>query len=168
MVPQEPFLFSATIADNISFGVDHASMDEIVEVSRLVRMHDEIGKFPDRYDQRVGERGITLSGGQKQRIAIARAILQRPRILILDDVLSAVDSETETTILEGLRDWTEDLTALIVTHRLSAITHADEILVLDQGRIVERGNHRELLNKKGRYHKLWRRQTVEGELEDFE
>jgi len=168
MVPQEPFLFSATIADNISFGVDHASMDEIVEVSRLVRMHDEINKFPDRYDQRVGERGITLSGGQKQRIAIARAILQRPRILILDDVLSAVDSETETTILEGLRDWTQNLTALIVTHRLSAVTHADEILVLDQGRIVERGNHQELLAKKGRYHKLWRRQTVEGELEDLE
>jgi ATP-binding cassette subfamily B protein len=168
MVPQEPFLFSATIADNISFGVDHASMDEIVEVSRLVRMHDEIGKFPDRYDQRVGERGITLSGGQKQRIAIARAILQRPQILILDDVLSAVDSETETTILEGLRKWTQDLTALIVTHRLSAITHADEILVIDEGRIVERGNHRDLLDKKGRYHKLWRRQTVEGELEDLE
>ncbi|MDE0960931.1 MAG: ABC transporter ATP-binding protein [Planctomycetota bacterium] len=168
MVPQEPFLFSATIAENISFGVDHASMDDIVEVSRLVRMHDEIDHFPDQYDQRVGERGITLSGGQKQRIAIARAILQRPRILILDDVLSAVDSETETTILEGLRDWTQDLTALIVTHRLSAITHADEILVLDEGRIVERGDHRSLLAKKGRYHKLWRRQTVESELEDLQ
>ena len=88
--------------------------------------------------------------------------------MILDDVLSAVDSETETTILEGLRDWTQNLTALIVTHRLSAVTHADEILVLDQGRIVERGNHQELLAKKGRYHKLWRRQTVEGELEDLE
>ena len=123
---------------------------------------------PPGLDQRVGERGVTLSGGQKQRIAIARAILQRPRILILDDVLSAVDSETETTILEGLRDWTQDLTALIVTHRLSAITHADEIIVLDEGRIIERGNHRSLLEKRGKYQKLWRRQTVESELEDLE
>ena len=116
----------------------------------------------------MGERGVTLSGGQKQRIAIARAILQRPQILILDDVLSAVDSETEATILEGLRDWTKNLTALIVTHRLSAITHANEIIVLDEGRIIERGDHSSLLEKKGRYHKLWRRQTVESELEDLE
>ena len=143
-------------------------MDEIQEVARLVRIEDEVHKFPDLYDQRVGERGVTLSGGQKQRIAIARAILQRPRILILDDVLSAVDSETETTILEGLRDWTQDLTALIVTHRLSAITHADEIIVLDEGRVIERGNHRSLLEKRGKYQKLWRRQTVESELEDLE
>jgi len=168
MVPQEPFLFSATIASNISYGVENASIDEIVEVARLVHIDDEINKFPDRYDQRVGERGVTLSGGQKQRIAIARAILQRPKILILDDVLSAVDSETEATILEGLRDWTKNLTALIVTHRLSAITHANEIIVLDEGRIIERGDHSSLLEKKGRYHKLWRRQTVESELEDLE
>jgi len=168
MVPQEPFLFSATIADNISFGVDDASMDDIISVSRLVKMDDEINKFPSRYDQRVGERGVTLSGGQKQRIAIARAILQRPLILILDDVLSAVDSETETTILEGLKDWTKNLTALIVTHRLSAITHADEIIVLDKGRIIERGDHESLRRMKGRYHKMWRRQTVESELEDLE
>lgn len=168
MVPQEPFLFSATIAENIAFGVDDASSDDILQVSRLVRMDEEINKFQDRYQQRVGERGITLSGGQKQRIAIARAILQRPRILILDDVLSAVDSETEATILEGLKNWTRDLTALIVTHRLSAIAHADEIIVLDKGRIVERGQHQELINNKGRYHKLWRRQTVESELEGLE
>ncbi len=168
MVPQEPFLFSATIADNIAYGVDDASQEEIMAVARLVSIDDEIKKFPDGFDQRVGERGITLSGGQKQRIAIARAILQRPRILILDDVLSAVDSETETTIIEGLRDWTQNLTALIVTHRLSAITHADQIIVLDEGRIVEQGNHKTLLEKKGRYHKLWRRQTVKSELEDLE
>ena len=168
MVPQEPFLFSATIAENIAFGVADASMDEIEKVARLVRIEDEICKFPDLYDQRVGERGVTLSGGQKQRIAIARAILQRPRILILDDVLSAVDSETETTILEGLRDWTQDLTALIVTHRLSAIIHADEIIVLDEGRIIERGDHPSLLKKRGRYYKLWRKQTVESELEGLQ
>ena len=143
-------------------------MDDIISVSRLVKMDDEINKFPSRYDQRVGERGVTLSGGQKQRIAIARAILQRPLILILDDVLSAVDSETETTILEGLKDWTKNLTALIVTHRLSAITHADEIIVLDEGRIIERGDHESLRRMKGRYHKMWRRQTVESELEDLE
>ena len=168
MVPQEPFLFSATIAENIAFGVGDASEEEIRAVARLVRIDQEIDKFPGGYQQRVGERGITLSGGQKQRIAIARAILQKPRILLLDDVLSAVDSETETSILEGLRDWTRDLTALIVTHRLSAVTHADEILVLDGGRVVERGTHAELLELKGRYSQLWRKQTIESELEDLE
>ncbi|NCG13499.1 MAG: ATP-binding cassette domain-containing protein [Proteobacteria bacterium] len=168
MVPQEPFLFSATVAENISFGVDNATHEEIVAVARLVRMDQEIEKFPDGYNQRVGERGITLSGGQKQRLAIARAILQRPRILLLDDVLSAVDSETETAILAGLKDWTRDLTSLIVTHRLSAVTHADEIVVLEDGRIVERGTHQSLLEKKGRYNNLWKKQTIESELEDLE
>ena len=168
MVPQEPFLFSATVAENISFGVDDATHEEIVAVARLVRMDQEIEKFPDGYNQRVGERGITLSGGQKQRLAIARAILQRPRILLLDDVLSAVDSETETAILAGLQDWTRDLTSLIVTHRLSAVTHADEIVVLEDGRIVERGTHQSLLEKKGRYDNLWKKQTIESELEDLE
>ncbi len=168
MVPQEPFLFSATVAENISFGVDNATHEEIVAVARLVRMDQEIEKFPDGYNQRVGERGITLSGGQKQRLAIARAILQRPRILLLDDVLSAVDSETETAILAGLKDWTRDLTSLIVTHRLSAVTHADEIVVLEDGRIVERGTHQSLLEKKGRYDNLWKKQTIESELEDLE
>ena len=167
-VPQEPFLFSATIADNISFGVDGATQADIEKVARLVKMDEEICKFPDQYQQRVGERGVTLNGGQKQRLAIARAILQRPQILILDDVLSAVDSETETTILEGLRDWTEELTALIVTHRLSAIVHADEIIVLDEARIIERGSHESLLEKKGHYWRLWKRQSVESELEDLE
>ncbi|MDC0852814.1 ABC transporter ATP-binding protein [Planctomycetota bacterium] len=168
MVPQEPFLFSATVEENISFGVDNATHEEIVAVARLVRMDQEIEKFPDGYNQRVGERGITLSGGQKQRLAIARAILQRPRILLLDDVLSAVDSETETAILAGLKDWTRDLTSLIVTHRLSAVTHADEIVVLEDGRIVERGTHQSLLEKKGRYNNLWKKQTIESELEDLE
>jgi len=168
MVPQEPFLFSATIAENIAFGVDDASDEQVRAVARLVRIDQEIDKFPNGYGQRVGERGITLSGGQKQRIAIARAILQKPRILLLDDVLSAVDSETETSILEGLKDWTRDLTALIVTHRLSAVTHADEILVLDGGKVIERGTHSELLEKKGKYSELWRKQTIESELEDLE
>lgn len=168
MVPQEPFLFSATIAENIAFGVGDASDEQVRAVARLVRIDQEIDKFPNGYGQRVGERGITLSGGQKQRIAIARAILQKPRILLLDDVLSAVDSETETSILEGLKDWTRDLTALIVTHRLSAVTHADEILVLDGGKVIERGTHAELLEKKGKYSELWRKQTIESELEDLE
>ena len=168
MVPQEPFLFSATIAENIAFGVGDASEEQVRAVARLVRIDQEIDKFPNGYGQRVGERGITLSGGQKQRIAIARAILQKPRILLLDDVLSAVDSETETSILEGLKDWTRDLTSLIVTHRLSAVTHADEILVLDGGKVIERGTHSELLEKKGKYSELWRKQTIESELEDLE
>lgn len=167
LVSQEPFLFSATIAENIAFGAPDADPEEIERVARLVRIHDEIENFPHGYRQRVGERGITLSGGQKQRIALARAILARPRILLLDDVLSAVDADTEAHIIAGLREWTADLSTIIVSHRLSAVRHADEILVLDRGRVEARGTHASLMGEGGRYARLYRRQTLEAELEDL-
>ena len=163
-VSQEPFLFSATVEENITFGVDRATAEEITEVARLVCIHDEILSFPYGYAQRVGERGITLSGGQKQRIALARALLKRPRILVLDDVLSAMDAETEAKILAGLRTWTADLTTVIATHRLSAVRHADDILVLVDGRVVERGTHPELVAASGLYAGLHRKQILEDEL----
>ncbi|MGE3164531.1 MAG: ABC transporter ATP-binding protein [Planctomycetota bacterium] len=164
-VPQEPFLFSATVRENLSFGVDAPTDAQIGEVSEVVRIRDEILGFPDGYEQRVGERGITLSGGQKQRVALARALLKRPRILLLDDVLSAVDAATETEILAGLRRFTSDLTTVIVSHRLSAVRHAAQIVVLRDSHIVERGTHDALLSQGGYYAELYRRQSLEDELE---
>lgn len=166
-VPQEAFLFSATIRENISFGVDDATEEQIHEIAELVRIHEEIVSFPDGYSQRVGERGITLSGGQKQRIALARALLKRPHLLLLDDVLSAVDANTETEIIQGLRRWTEDLTTVIVSHRLSAVRHADKIIVLDGARIVQSGTHDELVAQSGYYAELHRKQVLEDELEQL-
>ena len=167
LVNQEPFLFSTSIANNIAFGAPEASDEDVERVAKLVRVHDEIERFPDGYAQRVGERGITLSGGQKQRLALARALLARPKILLLDDVLSAVDADTEAFILRGLRDWTADLTTVIVSHRLSAVRHAHEILVLNEGRIEARGTHEELMKSSRRYAELYRKQTLEDELESL-
>ena len=166
-VPQEAFLFSATVEENIAFAVDGATPESITAVTELVRMHDEILDFPYGYRQRVGERGITLSGGQKQRLALARTLLKRPCVLLLDDVLSAVDAHTETAILQGLRRWTADLTTVIVSHRLSTVRHADEIVVLQGGGIVERGTHDELLALDGHYARTYRRQSLEDELESL-
>ncbi|MCI0652220.1 MAG: ABC transporter ATP-binding protein/permease [Planctomycetes bacterium] len=167
-VPQEPFLFSATVEENIAFGVSDATPDAVRAIARVVAMDREIAEFPDGYQQRVGERGITLSGGQKQRLALARALFKRPRILVLDDVLSAVDAGTETEILRGLRDWTSGLTTVIATHRLSAVRHAHEIVVLDGGAVVQRGTHDELVARPGYYADLYRKQTIEDELEQLE
>ena len=185
-VPQETFLFSNTLARNIAFGVDKEEMTvEDAEVSgngntqiekkkrhisvekaaAVAGLADDIKDFPNKYEQLVGERGITLSGGQKQRTAIARAVMRNPRILILDDSLSAVDTYTEEKILHGLRDVRTDRTTLIVSHRVSTIRDADLICVLHDGRITERGTHEELINLGGEYADLYERQLLEEELE---
>ncbi len=192
-VPQETFLFSDTLAENIAFGVEKSKVQSpkskvqsreqgipksnnlkpetwnlelsVEKAAEVAGLADDIKDFPYKYEQRVGERGITLSGGQKQRTAIARAVMRNPRILILDDSLSAVDTYTEETILHNLRDIRTDRTTLIVSHRVSTIRDADLICVLHDGRIIERGTHDELINLGGEYADLYERQLLEEELE---
>ena len=163
-VPQDVFLFSDSIRGNIAFGVDDATMAEIEQAAKDAAVHDNIAGFPEGYETLLGERGVNLSGGQKQRISIARAILKRPRILIFDDCLSAVDTETEANILGNLKRIMEGRTSLIVSHRVSTVRSADLILVLDQGQIVERGTHDELIALDGEYAELHQRQQ-RGELD---
>ena len=166
-VPQETFLFSDTIRSNIDFyrGFD---MDEIGAASKTARLYDNIIEFPRQFDTIVGERGVTLSGGQKQRTAIARAVLGSPSILILDDCLSAVDAKTEESILRDLKALMKQRTSIIVSHRISAVKDADEIIVLDEGRIIERGSHASLISLGGYYHDLYSRQLLADEIEEAE
>jgi len=163
-VPQEPFLFSASIADNIAFGVAAASREQMEQAAHVSRLDKDLADFPKGYDTVVGERGITLSGGQKQRTAIARAVITDPKILILDDALSAVDTYTEEEILSRLAGVMRSRTAIIVSHRVSAVRNADQILVLDDGAIVERGTHDQLVAGNGIYAELYRKQLLEEEL----
>jgi ATP-binding cassette subfamily B protein len=183
-VPQEPFLFSDTLADNIAFGLDatrpdtqvgpyepgrspassEERMSRIVDAAAIARLDKDVADFPKGYDTMVGERGITLSGGQKQRTAIARAVVIDPKILILDDALSAVDTYTEEEILSRLRSVMRQRTSILVSHRISTVRQADTILVLDQGRITERGTHDELIGRGGLYAELHRKQLLEEEL----
>lgn len=164
-VPQEPFLFSATIAENIALARADATREEIVEAARLADLDGDVRRFTDGYDTRVGERGVTLSGGQRQRVAIARALLSDAQLLLLDDALSAVDTGTEARILAHLREARAGRTALIVSHRLSAVADADEIIVLKAGRVVERGTHAQLLVEGGWYAAQWRYQQLEAALD---
>ncbi|MEW9050025.1 MAG: ABC transporter transmembrane domain-containing protein [Neobacillus sp.] len=160
-VPQDHFLFSATVAENIAFTNPYASLEEIHEAAKLASIHEDILQFTDGYQTVVGERGVSLSGGQKQRISIARALMMNPEVLILDDSLSAVDAKTEEAILSSLRENREGKTTIITSHRLSAIQHANLILVLDDGKITERGTHDELMECGGWYKEMYLRQQLE-------
>jgi ATP-binding cassette subfamily B protein/ATP-binding cassette subfamily C protein/ATP-binding cassette subfamily B multidrug efflux pump len=167
-VPQEPFLFSASVADNIALARPAASREEIQAAARLAAMHDDITRLPNGYATEVGERGVTLSGGQRQRVAIARALLSDAPLLVLDDALSAVDTGTETAILEHLRDLRgarSDRSVIVIAHRLSAVMDADEVIVLRQGHVIERGTHAELLALGGWYASQWRYQQIEASLD---
>lgn len=158
---QETFLFSASIRSNIAYGAKDASMDDIIQAAKLAKAHDFIMELPLGYDTVVGERGMGLSGGQKQRISIARALIRNPRILILDDSTSAVDMETEHEIQAGFRELMAGRTTFIIAHRISSLRHADEIIVLDQGNVVQRGTHEQLLAQDGPYRDVYRIQYAD-------
>jgi ATP-binding cassette subfamily B protein len=158
IVPQDTVLFNDTIYYNISYGRPAASPSEIEDAARLAAVHSFISELPEGYNARVGERGLKLSGGEKQRVAIARTILKGPEILIFDEATSALDTHTEKEIQQSLREVAADRTALVIAHRLSTIIDADEIIVLDHGRIVERGTHSNLLTQEGVYAGMWKRQ----------
>ena len=159
VVPQDVFLFSDTIANNIAFGLDHADQERIIQAAKDADVYRNIMDFPNGFETLLGERGITLSGGQKQRVSIARAIVKEPKILILDDCLSAVDTKTENAILTALEKIMANRTSIIISHRVSSAKLADQIIVLDEGRIVERGNHSSLMAQRGVYATLFEKQT---------
>ncbi len=166
VVSQTPFLFSDTVANNIALGCPNATQQEIEHVARLASVHDDILRLPQGYDTEVGERGVMLSGGQKQRISIARALLVNAEILILDDALSAVDGRTEHQILHNLRQWGQGRTVIISAHRLSALTEASEIIVMQYGHIAQRGDHDTLAQQSGWYRDMYRYQQLEAALDD--
>ncbi|PSQ90409.1 MAG: ABC transporter ATP-binding protein, partial [Bacteroidetes bacterium QS_4_64_154] len=166
-VPQDVFLFSDTVANNIAFGDLDADQDEIRRAAAEADLIENVRNFPDGFDTHVGERGITLSGGQKQRTSIARALIRDPRVLIFDDALSAVDTATERNILRSLRARQGRHTLVIVSHRLSAVQEADLILVMERGRVVQRGTHGELVDEEGLYADLYEKQLLEEEIQAF-
>jgi ATP-binding cassette subfamily B protein len=159
VVMQEPFLYSKTLRENIRLGRMTAPDDEILEAAVIACVHDSITEFEKGYDTLIGERGVTLSGGQRQRVALARALLEEPAILILDDALSAVDTETEAMILEALKRRRGRHTTIVIAHRLSTLMHADRILVLESGQVVQTGTHESLVAEDGLYRRLWQIQT---------
>jgi len=165
LIPQDIFLFSDTIRENIAFGVPSLEDAELERLSRLAAIHDEIRDFPAKYGTLLGERGINLSGGQKQRLAIARALAKNPAILILDDALSSVDTDTEEKILQSLRAEMHKRTAILISHRISTVREADRIFVLDGGRLVEEGAHEDLIGRHGVYAEMFHKQQIMYDLE---
>ncbi len=164
-VPQDTFLFSDTLRGNIGFGIEQATSEQVREAADVASLAAEIEEFPNKFETMVGERGLTLSGGQKQRAAIARAVIRDPKILILDDALSSVDTATEERILQHLESILRQRTTILISHRVSTVQHADQIVVVREGRIVERGTHPELLALGGYYADLHQKQLLEEELE---
>jgi len=160
MVSQEPILFNDTVFNNIAFGLDNISEKDVMEAARIANAHDFIMQMPEGYQTNVGDRGTKLSGGQRQRISIARAVLKNPPILILDEATSALDSENERMVQDALQKLMQNRTTVVIAHRLSTIVHADEIVVLEKGKIIERGTHKELLAQAGTYLKLYEMQTI--------
>ncbi len=165
IVPQENFLFSTTIRENIRFGNPTLTQEEVEQYAKIANIHEDILQFPEGYDTQVGERGVSLSGGQKQRIAIARALAVEPECLILDDSLSAVDAHTEEAILNSLKQERSHKTTIISAHRISSIMHADEIIVMENGSISERGSHQQLIGTKGWYNDMYHKQQLEKKLD---
>ncbi|HCQ14435.1 ABC transporter ATP-binding protein [Flavobacterium sp.] len=165
IVPQDAFLFSDSIKNNIKFGKENATNEEVFEAAKKAVVHDNIINFNNQYETVLGERGITLSGGQKQRVSIARAIIKDPEILLLDDCLSAVDTETEEQILNNLLEISKDKTTIIVSHRVSSAKNADKIIILDEGRIIQQGSHNQLVNQDGYYKELYYKQLSEKEVQ---
>jgi ATP-binding cassette subfamily B protein len=164
IVPQDAFLFSDTIKNNIKFGKEDATDEEVIEAAKKAVVHNNIMNFNLQYETILGERGITLSGGQKQRVSIARAIIKNPEILLFDDCLSAVDTETEEQILNNLLQISKDKTTIIVSHRVSSAKNADKIIILDDGQIIQEGSHNQLVNQPGYYAELYQKQLSEKEL----
>jgi ATP-binding cassette subfamily B protein len=162
VVPQETVLFSGTVRDNIRYGKPEASENEVIGAAKAAQAHDFIANLPNGYDTRIEERGVNLSGGQKQRIAIARALLLRPAILILDDSTSSVDVETETKIQDAMKEWLHDSTSFVVAQRISTVLHADKIIVVDEGMIVAQGTHRELMKSSAVYQEIYASQLGDG------
>ena len=167
VVSQEPFLFSASIADNIRFGKPDATMDEVIEMSRAAFLDEDVNSFPEGYNTMLGERGITLSGGQKQRLAIARALLKNAPVLILDDALSAIDAQTEDRILQSISKYMIGRTTIIISHRISTVKDLDNIIFLENGKIVEEGNHNELVGLAGKYNDIYSYQQLQAEIEQL-
>jgi len=167
MVSQETFLFSDTLTNNIGYGLDKINFETISKVSEISQLKKDIEQFSNGFETILGERGITLSGGQKQRSSLARALAINPRILILDDSFSAVDTNTEEEILVKLKNFMQGRTSIIISHRISTVKHADKIIVLSEGQIVEQGNHTELLKQNGIYADLHTKQLLEEELKEM-
>ena len=162
-VPQDPFLFSDTIENNIKFGKEDASQEEIIQAAKNAVIHSNIIDFKEGYNTILGERGVTLSGGQKQRVSIARAIIKNPNILVFDDCLSAVDTETEEQILSNLNSVSKNKTTFIISHRVSSAKNADKIIVLNEGEIIQQGTHNQLVTENGYYKEMYEQQLLEKE-----